>query len=266
MDLTVSIVQMDVLPAQPDRNLEKADRLIANAAQEGAMLVCLPEMWTTGFQWGRYEDLVGQSGTVIQEVAGIARQYKVWINGSVLDRDERGHRANTSILWDPAGNLQGVYRKTHLFTLIDEQQFLAPGDRLVAVDLPWGRTGLAICYDLRFPELFRTYALRGVILQLLPAAWPHPRLDHWRTLVRARAIENQMFMVAVNQAGNESVPDLSQITYCGHSAIIDPWGKIIAEAGEDEQVLTATIDIDEASRVRQKMTVLSDRRPDLYGG
>jgi len=142
---------------------------------------------------------------------------------------------------------------------------MAPGDELTVVETPWGRAGLAICYDIRFPELFRTYALKGVEIVFCPMAFPYPRLDHWKILVRARAIENQMFMVGINQVGSEDFGSDGIVTYFGDSVIIDPWGRTVIEAGEtDEMLLTATICMDRVREIRANMTVLADRRPELY--
>jgi predicted amidohydrolase len=123
----------------------------------------------------------------------------------------------------------------------------------------WGMVGLAICYDLRFPELFRAYALAGTHTVIIPAEWPNPRMAHWQTLLRARAIENQMFIIACNRVGQSG-----NTTFFGRSCIIDPWGETIVEAGEQAILLTADIDIDVVDTVRKKIPVFADRRPDLY--
>jgi len=127
-------------------------------------------------------------------------------------------------------------------------------------DLPWGRTAIAICYDLRFPEIFRHFALDGAELVLLPAQWPLPRLEHWRILLRARAIENQFWMVAGNRSGR----DPGGVTFAGHSAVINPWGEIVVEGGEERALLLADLDLEEVKRTRRSFPVLRDRRQDLY--
>jgi predicted amidohydrolase len=142
---------------------------------------------------------------------------------------------------------------------MNEDQHLAAGQHLTTVETSWGQSGLAICYDLRFAEIFRTYALQGVNLVYLPAEWPHPRLAHWQTLLRARAIENQMYMVGVNRVGTDGTHQ-----FFGHSAIINPWGDTILEGGESEALLTATIDTDIVAKVRDQIPVFKDRRPELY--
>jgi omega-amidase len=263
--LTLSIAQMKVARGQPDENLRKAEPWVAEAARRDSQLICFPEMWTTGFDWAANKRIAGEQARTIERVAALAKRYGLWINGSMLALNARGQVANTSILFNAKGEQVAVYRKTHLFTLMHEEKHMEPGESLALTDAPWGRTALSICYDIRFPELFRTYALKGAELVLSPMAFPHPRLAHWKVLVRARAIENQMFMVGVNQVGSEDFGAEGAVTYFGTSCIIDPWGETVLEASEDrEELLTATLDLAKVAETRAKMTVLRDRRPELY--
>lgn len=264
MKLTVSVAQITVQPSKPEENLRKGELLIAEAAGKGSHLICLPEMWTTGFQWANNEQLAREQLDMIGRIGRMAREYGIWVNGSILALDEDNHVTNTSILFSAAGEPAGIYRKTHLFSLLHEDRHMAAGKAITIVDTPWGKAGLAICYDIRFPELFRTYALQGVNFVLIPAAFPHPRLDHWQILIRARAIENQMFCIGVNQVGREDFGPDGWVTYFGHSAIIDPWGRTVLEGDDKECLLTATIDMDQVHEVRTAMSVLQDRRPELY--
>jgi len=265
MNMTVSIVQMAVATADPEANLKKGESWIAEAARRGSELVCFPELWTTGFNWAENERLAPAHEQVIARIGALAARYGLWINGSLIVLNERGQVSNTSVLFDDAGRLAATYRKTHLFTLIHEEAHMAAGDALCTAETPWGKAGLAICYDIRFPELFRTYALKGTRFILTPAAFPAPRRQHWKTLLRARAIENQMFMIGVNQSGREDFGLDGTVAYGGASAIIDPWGETVIEAGDQgEALLTATIDLDRVEEVRTRMQVLGDRRPDLY--
>ncbi len=259
MKLTISLAQIDIELGDPAANLDKAAAWTAEAARRGSDVVVFPEMWTTGCDWSNIDRLAASQDEVIRAVAALAKKHHIWLNGSMLALDETGQPTNTSILFDPQGEQAGLYRKIHLFGVMDEDQYLAPGQSLATVETAWGQNGLAICYDLRFPEMFRSYALKGVNMVYLPAEWPHPRLAHWQTLLRARAIENQMYMVAVNRVGNDGTYD-----FFGHSAIIDPWGNTVVEAGETEVLLTATIDTETVTTVRQKIPVFRDRRPDLY--
>ncbi|MDD2710756.1 MAG: carbon-nitrogen family hydrolase [Verrucomicrobiae bacterium] len=264
MKLTISLAQIEVAKADPGKNLKKAETLVSEAARKGSDLVCFPEMWTTGFQWDRNKAMAADHEKVIARVAELARQHRIWINGSMLALDEKGRVSNTAILFDAQGGPAAVYRKTHLFTLLHEEEHMAPGQSLAMADTPWGRAGFSICYDIRFPELFRTYALKGAQFVMLPSAFPHPRLPHWQVLTRARAIENQMFMIGVNQVGGEDFGSEGKVRYFGHSCVIDPWGETVAEAGEDEALLTVSLEIDQVKEVRNKMRVLKDRRPELY--
>ncbi len=260
MEITISLGQMDVRLGEPEANWEVVKRLTLDAARRGSDLVLFPELWSTGYDLenaGRFATAVDAG--IFARLAELARSAGIHIVGSCLSLLGAGRFGNTAAWFDPDGRLLGDYSKVHLFRLMDEDQYLAAGDHLSLVDVPWGPAGLAICYDLRFPEQFRAYALAGARLALVPAEWPHPRLAHWRTLLRARAIENQMFVVACNRVGRSRETD-----FCGHSAVIDPWGEVVMEAGEEAMLLTATIDTAVTEHVRRKIPVFQDRRPDVY--
>ncbi len=259
MQLTVSLAQINITLGDTQANLKKAAEWVAEAARRGSDVIVFPEMWTTGCDWDNIETLAKSQDEVIAAVGDLAKKYEIWLNGSMLALDKNGQATNTSILFDPQGEQAGVYRKIHLFRLMDEDQYLTAGEQLTTVETAWGQSGLAICYDLRFAEMFRTYALNGVNMVYLPAEWPHPRLAHWRTLLRARAIENQMYLIAVNCVGSDGT-----YNFFGHSAIIDPWGNAVVEAGEAEVLLTAAIETDMVAEVREKIPVFKDRRPELY--
>ena len=263
--LTITLVQMDCQLGQPAANFARAETLIADAAARGSDLVVLPELWSTAYDLEHAADHAaslahapGDAGW-FGRLATLAQQHGIWLTGSLLEANPDGRFYNCMALYNPAGELAAVYRKIHLFRLMEEEVFLAPGQQPTLVDLPWGKTGLAICYDLRFPELFRGYALQGARLMLLPAEWPHPRRAHWRTLLRARAIENQCFVAACNRVGSSK-----GTAFFGASAVIDPWGETLGEADEGETLVTVTVDLAEADAVRQKIPVFADRRPDLY--
>ncbi len=265
MNLTVSIAQMRVAVSNPEENLIKAELWIAEASRRGSQVICFPEMWTTGFNWLNNERMAADQDKIVNRVAALAKTYGIWINGSMLALNEAGKVSNTSFLFNADGEQAGLYRKIHLFSLLHENDHMAPGEHLTVVDTPWARVGLAICYDIRFPEMFRAYALKGVEIVFCPMAFPYPRLDHWKILVRARAIENQMFVAGINQVGSEDFGPDGVVTYFGDSVIIDPWGRTVIEACEtDEMLLTATICMDRVKEIRANMTVLKDRRPELY--
>lgn len=260
MQVSISLGQMDVQLGKPETNLETVAAMTAEAARRGSQLVVFPELWSTGYDLERAAVYATTTDLgIFAQVAALARQHSIYILGSCLSLLGEGQYGNTAVLFDDQGRNVAEYSKMHLFRLMDEDQFLTAGDAAVLVDTPWGQSGLAICYDLRFPELFRRYALAGAQVAFVPSEWPHPRLAHWRTLLRARAIENQMFVVACNRVGTSKGTD-----FFGHSCIIDPWGETIVEGGEQAMLLTAVVDTDIVAQVRRKIPVFADRRPELY--
>jgi predicted amidohydrolase len=261
MKLTISIGQMDVKLGSPQANLQAVKTMAAEASRRGSDIVVFPELWSTGYDLENgAEYATTTSAGIFASISQLAQAQHISILGSCLSDLGEGQIGNTAVYVNKNGQNLGEYSKTHLFRLMDEDQFLTAGQQITMVESEWGLMGLTICYDLRFPELFRTYALAGAQLVFVPSEWPYPRLKHWQTLLRARAIENQMFIVACNRVGTSKNTD-----FCGHSAIIDPWGETIIEGGEQEMLLTATIDLDQVHEVRAKIPIFKDRRPDVYG-
>ena len=266
--LTLTLVQMDCTLGEPAHNFARAEEFLAEAAQRGSNLVLLPELWSTAYDLGRAGELAsplahnagdGAPDNWFRRLAQMAQRHNVFMGGSILEARD-GRYFNCFALYAPDGQLRATYRKLHLFRLMEEEKYLAQGSEAVLASLPWGDAGMAICYDLRFPELFRNYALRGASLMLIPAEWPQPRREHWRTLLRARAIENQCFVAACNRVG-----ETNGSTFFGASAVIDPWGETLIEAGESEALLTVEIDLAQVEHVRKRIPVFEDRRPDIYG-
>jgi omega-amidase len=260
MKLKISLGQIDVVLGSPAENLAKVAVMTAEAARRGSNVVVFPELWSTGYDLeNAAEHATGIDQGIFADVAGLAQEHQIHVLGSCLSVLKPGKYGNTAVLLGPGGQALADYSKIHLFRLMDEEQYLTAGDHLTLVDTVWGRTGLAICYDLRFPELFRAYALGGARIVFLPSEWPHPRLAHWQILLRARAIENQMYIVACNRVGRSK-----EIDFFGHSCVIDPWGEIIIEGGESEMLLSATIDLQTVDTVRAKIPIFADRRRELY--
>jgi omega-amidase len=259
-ELKVALGQMDLIRGDPRANLAQVAEWTAIAAQRGADVIVFPELWSTGYDLpnaGNYASALDQG--IFAETADLARAHGIAIVGSCLAQLGNGKIGNTAVYHDSTGRMRAAYSKTHLFGLMQEDKYLTAGDRLTLVDTGWGVAGMAICYDLRFPELLRTYALAGAAAVFLPAEWPHPRCEHWRTLLRARAIENQMFVIACNRVGRD--PDN---IFCGHSCIIDPTGVTLVEGGEQPQLLFADLDLAQVAATRARIPVFDDRRPDLY--
>lgn len=257
--LNLSLAQMNITLGDVIRNKTNMQRMVAEAARRRSQVVLLPELWSTGYDWANYRSHAEAINTgMFSELSAMAAKAKISIFGSILE--QRGdYVANSAPFFASNGRTMGIYRKIHLFRLFQEDKYLQPGGSSLTMDLPWGPTAAAICYDLRFPEMFRRYADEGAILLLLVAEWPLERIEHWRLLIQARAIENQMYVAAVNAVG-----ETGDTVFGGHSMIVDPWGKIIAEAGEEPMLLTADIEMDRVKEVRERITVLNDRRTDLF--
>jgi predicted amidohydrolase len=252
---------MDIALGEPDKNLAKVRELAAEAARRGSDILVLPELWSTGYDLERAADYAAPiDGGVFAETATLAQEYGLHILGSCLSLMGEGRYGNTAVLFDLNGAAVGNYSKIHLFQPMGEANYLVPGDRPTLIETPWGKTGLAICYDLRFPELFRSYATSGARIIFMPSEWPYPRLAHWRTLIRARAIENQLYVVACNRIGRDKYNE-----FFGHSTIVDPCGEIVVEGGAEEMLLTAAVDMDKVEEVRASMPIFADRRSDVYG-
>lgn len=261
MELCVALGQMNIALGEPEANLRTVQSLAMRAADQGAHLLMLPELWSSGYDLTRASDLADEINTgLFGAIAALARHHRLAICGSTLEWVAEEQQAyNTATLYDADGALRGVYRKIHRFGLMDEDRYLGAGEDAPVLATPWGEASLAICYDLRFPELFRRYAHDGARLILLPSEWPIQRIEHWRTLVRARAIENQYIVVACNRVGADRAN-----TFGGHSAVIDAWGNVLVEGGESEDLLFATVDLGVVDEARSRIPVWVDRRPELY--
>jgi predicted amidohydrolase len=255
----IALVQMEVVAGDLGRNISRAQEFISTIGKDGADLVIFPELWTSGYDLEHANELSApiNEGPFAQ-VQGWARDFSLTICGSMLEERD-GKYYNTQTVYSPTGELLASYSKIHLFGLMNEPKFLSAGTNTSLVQLPYGLAGLSICYDLRFPELFRSYALQGVNLILLSAEWPRPRLEHWRTLVRARAIENQCFVVACNCVGSNGSNE-----FFGHSLVVDPWGEIMIEGGEQEEFISVQIDLDKVKEIRTRFPFFSDRREGIY--
>jgi predicted amidohydrolase len=240
-----------------DESIEdRRDRVVALVrAQTGADLVVLPELWPQGgFAYDRWEDLAEPTdGPTVQALRAAARDLGATVHmGSYVERDEAGRMFNTSVLIGADGAQLATYRKIHLFGFGEgEPKLMTPGSDVVVHD----RLGIATCYDLRFPELFRALLDGGAEALVMASAWPAKRIAHWRLLTQARAVEDQMYVVACNTGGEHSGVPMG-----GHSIVVDPWGQVLAEAGDGEEVIVADIDLSTVAETRRTFPVLADRR------
>ena len=269
--LRVACVQLNSGTIKAD-NLEKAERLVARAAATGADLVLLPEKWnaigSADTLRANAEQLEG--GETVEAMSGWARQHGITlVGGSITEvREGREKLSNTCAVFDPSGDLVGVYRKIHMFDVevggveYRESALEDPGDEIVVSEAANGAPiGLTVCYDLRFPELYRILAVRGARVFPLPAAFTKITGEaHWEILIRARAIENQAFVVAADQIGRHA-PDKESF---GGSMIVDPWGEVLARAPDDECFVAADLDFARQDEVRDKLPSLRSRVPSAY--
>ena len=252
--MRIACIQMEVNDRSKEENLNHAEELIKRA--EGADLILLPEIWNIGyFSFDKYErESESLEGETAQRMSRMARSVEAWLlAGSWVVKGPQG-LYNTAFLFDREGGAVTTYRKIHLFGYGSrEQEFLKKGNEVVTVETELGVLGLASCYDLRFPELFRKMMIRGVDIFLIVSGWPYPRLEHWMLFNRVRAVENLCFLASANCVGvNQGM------RFCGHSAIVDPWGVVMAAGGDEETIVTADIDPEMIARVRGAFPALHD--------
>ncbi|QRV15311.1 carbon-nitrogen family hydrolase [Haloterrigena salifodinae] len=268
--LRLGLAQLKVEPTAVDANVERALEAISRAAERGADLVALPELFNVGyFAFDSYnrlaEPLEGETLTRLREAA--ADHEIAVLAGSIVedlaatetaDTPAEEGLANTAALFDADGELELVYRKHHLFGYQSaESELLVPGERIETATVAGVPVGATTCYDLRFPELYRRLIDAGAELVLVPSAWPYPRTEHWETLSRARAIENQAFVATINGSGR--FPD-EDATLLGRSTVYDPWGTTLASSGDDPTLVVADLDLGAVDRVREEFPALRDRR------
>ena len=267
--MRVALVQMNSRDEKAE-NLERAEMLIGQAAAWGSDLVVLPELWTYLGPRKRHAEVAKPiPGATSEFLNRLAARYRCWlVAGSYLEAVEGSERFyNTSTAFNPDGDLVARYRKLHLFDVeVDgkvyaESATMAAGDEVVVAKLAGAPVGLTICYDLRFPELYRRLAARGARLFTVPSAFTmETGKDHWEVLLRARAIENQAYVLAAAQCGTHP-PD--RACY-GNSMIVDPWGVVLARSGYREGVVVADVDLAHAERVRKTLPALAHRRGELF--
>jgi len=254
-----------------EQNIERALNLIGEAVQKGATLVALPENFNyLGPRAGKLEAAEPVPGPTIDRLAEEAARHGIYLlAGSIPERIEGSDRVyNTSVLLDRNGRQVAVYRKIHLFDIEVADQVSAresatveAGSELVVAETELAQLGLTICYDLRFPELYRSLTLKGAQIILSPAAFTlYTGKDHWELLIRARAVENTVFMIAPAQIGPHE-PDARTF---GSAMIVDPWGTVIARAAETEMAVVAEVSLDRLRQVRESLPCLQHRRPDVY--
>jgi deaminated glutathione amidase len=253
-----------------EENKETAEALIREAVSAGADLVALPELWSChGLEDVYHENAEPVPGPTTEFLGDLARELGVYVlGGSILEGEPGAQRlSNTSTFFDPSGEMTAVYRKIHLFDVkVSDNEYLesatiAPGSEIVTAKAGVATLGLSVCYDVRFPELYRLLALRGAEVLAVPAAFTlQTGKDHWEILLRARAVENQAFVIAPAQWGRKAN---GRWTY-GRSMIVDPWGIVLATCPDRNGYALAPVDLDYLDRFRTEFPALANRRPEAY--
>ncbi|WP_330239661.1 carbon-nitrogen family hydrolase [Streptomyces sp. NBC_00525] len=255
--MRASLIQIAV---DPDETVDSRRRRAASlvVGQRGSDLVVLPELWPVGaFSYTAFEDEAEPlTGPTHRAMAEAAAEAGVWLHaGSIVERADDGTLYNTALVFSPRGERVAAYRKIHRFGFDQgEAVMMGAGEDLVTVALPMTTLGLATCYDLRFPELFRGLIDAGAETLVVAAGWPERRRAHWTLLAQARAVENQAYVLAVGCAGTHA-----EVPQAGHSLVVDPWGEVLAEAGGGEEVLTVEFDVAKVAATREQFPALKDR-------
>ncbi|EDO30709.1 predicted protein [Nematostella vectensis] len=265
----IGLVQLAVT-ANKLQNLQRAREKIKEAVAAGAKIVALPECFNSpyGTQYFKdyAEEIPGESSNMLAEVAKETGAYIV--GGSIPERASNGKLYNTSLSYDPSGNLMGKHRKIHLFDIdvpgkirFQESEVLSPGENLTILDTEYCKIGIGICYDMRFPELAQLYAKKGCHLLLYPGAFNMTTGPaHWELLTRARALDNQLYVATISPARDDNATYIAW----GHSTVVNPWGKIVSKADHTEQILYAEIDLKYLNEVRSQIPVQFQKRDDVY--
>jgi predicted amidohydrolase len=260
MELHIACAQIDIVLGDKEANLKSVIQVIHEAARARADILVLPELFNTGYCLDQASALSEkQDGHSIHLLRELASRFHIFlVAGSVLER--RGKQIyNTCSLIGKDGRIIGSYDKTHLFPPFEEDKYLTPGTAIPLFKTNLGTFGVAICFDIRFPELTRSLTLGGAQVIFVPAEFPAERISIWTTLLQSRAIENQVFVVGCNSVGSDG-----KHTFGGRSAIIDPEGKILAQADNTPQLISARIDLRRIAYVREQLPALKLRRETLY--
>lgn len=262
--MQIKVFQFDVRDGKVQENVDKVKNMLAAEDLSTTDAVVLPEMWTSGYDLPNIEEYAeNKLEPIFSTMSELAKKYDVNIvAGSVPNVKDGSGVYNTGFVVNSKGQLVHEYSKMHLVPMLDEPEYLLAGNESAKTfKLNGEDAGLAICYDLRFPELFRDLTMSGAKVIFVVAEWPIERTDHWLTLLKARAIESQCYIVASNIVGTQS----NQTTFAGHSIIINPFGEVLSEASSDEKtVISADLDLDYIEQIRKDIPIFDSRRKDLY--
>jgi predicted amidohydrolase len=269
-EFKLALCQMEVIDNK-DSNIKKALEMIKVAAENKSDMVILPEMFNCPYDNSKFREYAEErkNSKTLKAIKESAKELNLYIVAGSIPELEDDNLYNSSFIFDRDGEIIASHRKMHLFDIdiagkinFKESETLSAGNQITVVDTELCKIGVAICYDIRFPELLRLMALKGAELIVIPGAFNMTTGPaHWETLIRSRAIDNQLYVAAVSPARNE---ELSYVAY-GNSMVADPWGEIVARAGEKEEIVYADIKLSKIKEVRKELPVLNGRRNDIYG-
>lgn len=260
--MRIALLQQSIIPGDKQANYDRVEALVSQALTQSEAVpdvIILPELWSTGYALSELHGLASAEGEEEADFLGkLARKYGIWFaGGSVAARLETGITNRAQIV-DRKGSLVATYDKTHLVPMLDEDKYLVAGDTCCVYTIESISFGLAVCYDLRFCEFLRKLVLEGAQALIISAEWPLVRLNHWQALLKARAIENQCYVLAANNSAMGSAP------FAGNSQAIGPDGSTLCRLGFQEGIAVAEIDPEIVNQVRQAVPVFRDRRPEIY--
>lgn len=258
--MRIALIQLGIRYGEPNVNFERAKKMVKQAAADGATVVVLPELWNTGFDLKRLEEIADVDGEKTKNwLAELSEELGINIvGGSVATKKSDGFY-NTMYVTNKEGEVISEYDKVHLFSMVNEHHYLQQGNKKNVFTIEGVPMGGVICYDIRFPEWLRMHVLDGAKVLFIPAQWPAQRIDHWKLLLQARAIENQCFIIAVNSVSNHL-----KNTFTGQSMAIAPWGEILWTGNDEEEIGIVDIRLEEVEEVRNRIPVHQDRREELY--
>lgn len=260
--LRIAVAQLDVRPGDRAGNYARLEDALRHNWQASSLdtVVILPEIWDVGYVIEDAEIYGDRDGQQAADFLGrLALQYNCWFaGGSVLALTDGG-AANRAMVINPQGEYIAHYDKAHLIALMDEDKYLTPGDRRVHADIAGVDVGLCICYDLRYPEWQRLYAVEGAQAIFFSAEWPVSRVQHWQIMLQSRAIENMCYVAGCNRIGTTG-----KTTFGGHSMVVDPWGEVLCDCGEEPCFAFVEIDPAKTEKARSFLRTFDARRPELY--
>lgn len=263
MNMNISILQFNLAYANKEQNIETVERIFKEKLTGDEDIVVLPETWNTAYSTEIFHNIdkfaETKDGHTVTKMKEWAKKYNIWLIGGSIPVKDGKKVYNKSLLINRNGEIVGEYDKMHLYSAMDENIAFNNGEKMPVFNTEFGDISTITCYDIRYPELIRTISLRGTKAIFVVANFPNPKLNHWRILLQARAIENQCYIVACNRVGSAG-----ESSYFGHSMIISPWGEVVSEGDDKEGFVRGVINFEEVDKVRKIIPVYSDRVPKYY--